>query len=74
MDLYTTTIKAIDPKDGELKTWSGQHVPGLSFSDAQNYCDKNGLGFCKVEGKLVAEIDSNEVWDKNNDRHSTSNN
>lgn len=56
MDLYTTTIRAISPIDGELRTYVGPNVPGISFADAQNYCEKNGLGYCKVEGLLVAEI------------------
>lgn len=56
MNLYVTEIKAICPKTGELKTYCGQNVPGISFEDAQNYCENNGLGYCKVIGLLVAEI------------------
>jgi len=56
LNLYTTTIKAIDPLDGELKTWGGPNVPGISFADARRYCDNNGLGYCEVTGVLVAEI------------------
>lgn len=69
MDLYTTTIKAISPIDGELKTYGGPNVPGISFADAQNYCENNGLSYCKVDGLLVAEIPCKEGtyepdWDK----------
>lgn len=60
MNLYTTSIKAICPKDGKLKTYRGMYVPGISFADAQNYCDNNELGFCKVDGLLVAEIPCKE--------------
>ena len=56
MNIYTTKITAIDPKDGKLKDYSGQRVVGISFQDAQNYCDNNELGYCKVEGLLIAEI------------------
>lgn len=56
MNLYTTEIYAICPTTGDLKLWAGPHVPGISFADAQNYCETNGLGYCKVTGKLVAEI------------------
>lgn len=56
MDLYVTTVKAISPVTGELTTYSGPNVPGISFKDAQDYCENNGLGYCKVEGLLVAEI------------------
>jgi hypothetical protein len=56
IDLYVTEIKAICPIYGFIKTYSGPNVPGISLSDAQYYCDTNGLGYCKVIGKLVAEI------------------
>lgn len=56
MNLYTTEIRAIDPLDGEIKIWAGPNVPGISWDDAKWYCDNNGLGYCKVVGKLVCEI------------------
>ena len=56
MKLYTTILKAIDPKDGELKTWCGPNVPGISFEDARWYCDNNDLGYCEILGELVSEI------------------
>lgn len=56
MNLYITTIKAVSPIDGELKSYEGPNVQGISFEDAQNYCENNGLGYCKVDGLLVAEI------------------
>lgn len=56
MDLYATILKAIDPKTGELASYMGPNVPGISFEDAQHYCDTNGLGYCQVYGLLVAEI------------------
>lgn len=56
MNLYTTTIKAITPGTNKLTTYVGPHVPGISFEDAENYCKHNGLGYCEVTGKLIAEI------------------
>lgn len=55
MDLYVTEIQAISPKDGKLKQYCGPNVPGISFADAQEYCERNGLGYCKVIGILVQE-------------------
>lgn len=49
---YLTEVRAICPKTGELLSWAGARVPGISPQDAQNYCDKNGLGYCKVIGVL----------------------
>lgn len=54
MNLYTTTINAI--KDGNLLTFCGPNVPGISFEDAETYCEMNGLGYCKVDGLLISEI------------------
>ncbi len=56
MKQYITEIKALSPIDGEIKTFAGPEVPGISFSDAQSFCENNGLGYCKVIGELVAEI------------------
>lgn len=50
--LFTTEIKAIHPESGELVTWQGPNVPGICFNDAQEYCNSNGLGYCKVTGIL----------------------
>lgn len=61
MNLYTTTIKAICPNDGKLKEYSGPYVPGITFKDAENYCENNGLGYCKVDGLLISEIPIKEV-------------
>jgi hypothetical protein len=55
MNLYVTEIQALNPHTKDLRIWSGPHVPGISFEDAQRYCDEN-LGYCKVVGKLVSEI------------------
>lgn len=60
--LFTTEIDAIDPKTGELKNWGGPNVPGISFADAEEYCQKNGLGYCTVTGILVAEIPTDENY------------
>jgi len=56
MNQYTTTIRAVCPYDGEIRTYSGPNVPGISFRDAQDYCQRNGLGYCRVNGLLISEI------------------
>lgn len=60
MNLYVTEIRAFDPKTNEMKYWGGPNVKGVSESDAQNYIDNNGLGYCKIIGVLVAEIPCKE--------------
>lgn len=56
MNTYATEIRAINPVTNELLTWSGPNIPGISFSDAEQYCQNNGLGYCKVIGLLLEEI------------------
>lgn len=54
--MYSTIIKAIDPKTGEMKTWGGPNIPALTRQGARKYCDTHGLGYCKIRNKLVSEI------------------
>lgn len=56
--IYLTEIKAIDPKDGKLKTWEGARVNASSWEKAQETLDRNGLGMCKVIGTLQEEFDA----------------
>jgi hypothetical protein len=65
MNWYTTEIIAIDPMDGELKAFRGPYVPGLTFKDAQRNCDLNGMGYCRVDGKINMDIsfDGKQVID-----------
>ncbi len=54
--IFVTEIRAISPIDGELKTYGGPNVPGINEQTAQEYCEMNGLGYCKVTGQLISEI------------------
>ena len=56
MKLWVTTIRAIDPISNRIENYSGPNVPGITSQDAEYYCQTNGLGYCKVEGELIAEI------------------
>ena len=70
MNIYITTVTAVCPVDGSLKKYAGPSIPSISFSEAQNYCNNNGLSYCKVEGLLMAEW-SNEggLVDYDNERN-----
>lgn len=56
MKTFLTEIRAIDPLDGELKTFGGPDIISLSPKLAENYLQLNGLGYCKVIGELVSTI------------------
>lgn len=58
--MWATEIKATDPKSGELKTWCGPNVPGITEQTAREYLDNHGLGYCDIIGELVAEIPAEE--------------
>ena len=53
---FTTTVRAIDPADGELKTWGGDRVQAISWAEAQHILNTTERGYMKVDGELVAEI------------------
>jgi len=57
---WVTEIEAIHPFDGVLKKWAGPEVPGITIKDAQDYCENNSLGYCRVIGELIAEIPCKE--------------
>lgn len=65
--MWVTELKAIDPNDGELKTWMGDYVEAPTWELAQEWCDKN-KGYLTVVGELVVEIlcDENFKPDWNN--------
>ena len=56
MNHYTTEIEAINPLTGLITLWCGPNIPAISFSDAEDYCQRNGLGYCRVTGLLMEEI------------------
>lgn len=59
MKWFLTEIKALHPITGEMKTWAGPNVQGISETQAQQWCIEN-LGYCKVVGELIAEIPCKE--------------
>jgi hypothetical protein len=56
MKQWVTEIKAISPNHGEIAVYGGPNVPGLTLTHAQQYCEENGLGYCRVIGELISEI------------------
>jgi len=53
---YATEILAIDPIDREMKTWTGPIIEAQSESNAFDFCQNNGLGYCNIVGEVVGEI------------------
>jgi hypothetical protein len=56
MKKFTTILQAIDPRDGELKTWQGQIIQAKTIVEAKRFCQKNGLGYLRVIGEFIEEI------------------
>jgi len=58
MKTWTTEIKAIDGVNPErgIVTYSGPYINALTQNMAQEYCNNNGLGYCKVGDQLISEI------------------
>lgn len=56
MKKWATKIVAMDPGNGEFCEWVGPTIEAPSMELARGYCDKNGMGYCKIEGELFAEM------------------
>lgn len=68
MFTWSTRIRALCPKSGEILTYMGPFVKGYSRMDAQEYCENNGLGYCKVVDRVISVIPADEhnnpLWDQ----------
>lgn len=56
MKTWGTTIYAKCPLTGEMKTYGGPNIQAPTRELAFEWCQNNGLGYCHIEGELVAEI------------------
>lgn len=67
MKVFITEIEAVDPIDGQIKKWEGPRIVEKNIKEAKKYCQENGLGYCKVIGELIEDIESNQlIFDFNN--------
>jgi len=41
--------------------WSGPNIDAKSFKEAEEYINKNGMGYLRVCGKLGFSFDTNEL-------------
>lgn len=55
--IFTTELDAIDPTDGQLKTWAGPHIKAVSWKHAEWVCQNTERGYLRVTGMLVSEVD-----------------
>lgn len=44
--------------NGEVRKFIGPIIEAPSFKLAEEYCQLNGLGYCYIDGELIAEIDA----------------
>lgn len=56
MKKWVTEIRAMDPCTNEMKAWLGPYITAPTWEDAIAYCQRNGLGYCKITGQLISEI------------------
>jgi hypothetical protein len=57
MNKYTTTLLAIDAKDGQIKQWVGEIIEAPSFELAEQWLQLNGKGYLTISGKLISTVD-----------------
>ena len=56
MKKFVTIIQAIDPKDGNLKTFHGDYIEAENEEKAQEIIDNSEKGYLKLSGELIEEI------------------
>jgi hypothetical protein len=54
---FITEIEAIDPKDGELKIWSGEIIEAPSMELARQFLEFNEWGYMRIVGEINYIID-----------------
>ena len=59
MNTYITEIQALD-EYGNIQKWAGPKIKAGSFEEAKQYCDDNGLGYCRIVGEFLFESDHSE--------------
>lgn len=60
MKTWYTEIRALDPKDGKIKSYAGDNIKAISSCDARNILDYTGRGYMEVKGELICEIPCKE--------------
>jgi hypothetical protein len=58
---YCTKITALNP-EGDMVEFSGPIIESISPGMAAKYCQENGLGYCQIDGELIAEIPCDENY------------
>lgn len=54
---FQTMCRAIDPKDGELKTWVGPRIEAISWGEAREKIKE--FGYLEISGVLHSEVETN---------------
>ena len=62
MKIFATRIHALDPLDGEYKTFAGPDIKAPSASLAFDYCQNNGMGYCHIDGEAICDIPCDENY------------
>lgn len=73
MKTFCTEIQAIDPRSGELTSWSGPRVQALTWGLAEEYLQIQGLGYARIIGEYIQEqpfqVEKTENHDTQNYRY-----
>ena len=56
MKTWVTEIIALNPLTGNTCIWEGPNIEAETLEEAEEYCQLNGLGYCKVIGQLIDEL------------------
>ena len=57
MKKFITEIWALNWETNSFELWAGPVIEADTLEEAKEYCDNNGLGYCKVIGEQLSEED-----------------
>jgi len=60
MKWWCTTVYAKCAESGEMKSFFGPNIQAPTLKLAHDWCQNNGLGYCRIEGELESEIPCKE--------------
>jgi hypothetical protein len=56
---YVTKIEAVDPIDGQIKTYFGPDIVANSEQEADWLIKNTGLNYCEIVGEMIGRYDTN---------------
>lgn len=57
MRTFLTEVVTYDIETEKIEVWAGPEIKEISLELAELYLEENGLGYCKIIGEKIANVD-----------------